>query len=445
MSRRKIVLDPGHGGQDRANRGPTGYIEADGVLDIALRLKPLLTKVFDVYLTREVDTTVPLYDRAKIANDWGVDLLISIHTNANSSAAQGIETFHSKIGEWGGLFHDEAKYIAQFVQEELVKATGLRDRGIKTRIIDRKDSPLYGMDYYAVIRRAKCPAIIIEAGFHSNPREEALLKTTDFRQKIAEAIALGLKKAYKEDDQDRLTFIIGEATATREQARAWLQQKAPDWGFLVDLYWDIASEYRIRPDIALCQACKETGFFRFGGIVQPWQNNFCGLGATGQVSDGNTPLLGADPNRVRFQKEVHGAIFIDRATGVEAHIQHLFAYATKENLPGGKVLLSPRFNLVKRGSAQYVEHLGAAENPSGVGWAYPGVDYGKSIVRDYLDRLLVYVAPPSPPPLNPEQTETIRELQSQVKQLQQELNQNQNELARYRQAVAAIQETVREL
>ncbi|NLC06863.1 MAG: hypothetical protein GX755_02675 [Syntrophomonadaceae bacterium] len=291
--------------------------------------------------------------------------------------------------------------------------------------------------------------MIIEAGFHTNPVEEAKLKTADFRQKVAEAIAAGLKKAYqvKGDDESNLTPIKGEAQATREQARAWLQQKAPDWVFLVDLYWDIAPAYGLRPEVALCQACKETGLFRFGGLVQPWQNNFCGLAATGQASDGNTPLYGADPNRVRFEKNVHGAIFIDRPTGVEAHLQHLFAYATDEPLPAGKVLLSPRFKLVKRGSAPFVEYLGAAENPAGVGWAYPGVDYGQSIVRDYLTLLLRTsppLSPPVAPPPDPSRGETIRELESRVSLLQQELTQVKDELAKYRQAVGAIQEIVKE-
>ena len=450
MSRKKIAIDPGHGGEDRVNRGPTGYVEADGVLDIALRLKRLLLDAFDVYLTRESDITVALNDRPAKANNWGADLLVSIHTNAASPEAQGVETWHSKNGEWGTVFQAEARQVALIVQEELVRATGLKDRGIKTRLVDRRDSPIYGLDYYAVIRRAKCPALIIEAGFHTNPLEEARLKTADFRQKVAEAIAAGLKKAYqvKGDDESNLTPIKGRAQATRDQAKTWLQQKAPDWVFLVDLYWDIAPAYGLRPEVALCQACKETGFFRFGGLVQPWQNNFCGLAATGQASDGDTPLYGAEPNRVRFEKNIHGAIFIDRPTGVEAHLQHLFAYASDEPLPAGKVLLSPRFKLVKRGSAPYVEYLGAAENPTGVGWAYPGVDYGQSIVRDYLTLLLRTsppVSPPFTPPQDPSRGETIRELEGRVNLLQQELGQVKDELTKYRQAVGAIQEIVKGL
>lgn len=165
-----------------------------------------------------------------------------------------------------------------------------------------------------------------------------------------------------------LTPILGEAVATLLQARAWLRAKNPDWVMMADLYYAIAPRYGVRPDVALAQACKETGFFRFGGLVQAEQNNFCGLGATGADNPGHS--------------------FPDRATGVEAHVQHLYAYATTEPLPAGITLVDPRFSLVKRGSAPYVEWLGASENPTGVGWAHPGVGYGASIVRDYLGPLI---------------------------------------------------------
>lgn len=192
----KIFIDPGHGGTDTANRGPTGYVEAHGVLDIALRLKELLATNYEVQLSRELDITLSLEGRANKANAWGADLFVSIHTNAASPEAKGIETWHSKNGEWGTAFQAEAKQVALIVQEELVKATGFKDRGIKTRLVDNPGSPIHGLDYYAVIRKAKCPAIIIEAGFHTNPQEEALLKTSEFRQKVAEAIAAGIRRAY---------------------------------------------------------------------------------------------------------------------------------------------------------------------------------------------------------------------------------------------------------
>ncbi len=236
---------------------------------------------------------------------------------------------------------------------------------------------------------------------------------------------LGLVQQHLQDEQpeqdDNLALITGQAVATREQARTWLNKKAPDWVLMADLYYSIAPKYNIRSDVALAQACKETGFFSYGGLVQPWQNNFCGLGATGQASDGKTPLNGADPERVRFEKGVHGAIFVDRATGVEAHIQHLYAYATKDDLPAGVILSDPRFTLVQRGTAKYVEHLGAGENPAGVGWAYPGHDYGKSIMRDYLKDLLTIKVPIEVLPQLP--AEDLTKLEERIERLEKVLDQ----------------------
>lgn len=194
----KIVIDPGHGGQDRSNRGPTGYIEADGVLDIGLKLRELLTKEgYTVKMTRETDTTVSLSERSRIANDWQGNLFISLHTNAAANpSANGIETFHSYNGVDGDRYRKEAKGVAEILQNRLVAETGLRDRGVKTRLVTAAGSSLYGRDYYAVIRATRMPSLIVEMGFHSNPEEEALLKTNSFRQKLAEGIVKAIKEAY---------------------------------------------------------------------------------------------------------------------------------------------------------------------------------------------------------------------------------------------------------
>jgi len=200
----KIVIDPGHGGQDRYNRGPTGYVEADGVLDIGIRLRKLLEEAgYTIKMTRDTDETVSLYNRSEMANEWGGNLFLSLHTNAAAtSSANGIEIFHSQNGLYGDQFYQESKKVAEIIQDELIEATGLKDRGTKTRLIKSTTSSIYGKDYYAVIRRTKMPSLIIEMGFHTNPEEEALLKTPEFRQKLAEAIAAGVKEAYPIEPPD---------------------------------------------------------------------------------------------------------------------------------------------------------------------------------------------------------------------------------------------------
>lgn len=226
----KIVIDPGHGGTDRANRGPTGYIEADGVLDIALRLKDILVENgYEVLLTREEDETVELYKRTEIANQWQGQLFISLHTNAGGTYANGIETFYSYNGEWGKRFFQEARRVAEIIQRRLVQATGLADRGIKTRLVKNSASSIYGKDYYAVIRRSKMPALITELGFHSNPTEEALLKTEGFRQKLADALAQGIKEAYPMERTEDLTNIEKKEINLKIHGRADTVE-----GFLID-------------------------------------------------------------------------------------------------------------------------------------------------------------------------------------------------------------------
>ncbi len=170
--------------------------------------------------------------------------------------------------------------------------------------------------------------------------------------------------------------IFGESVATSAQLRAILKKNNPMAPDLVDLYLEIGKEYGIRGDLAFCQAAKETGWWRFGNLVTPDQNNYCGLGATGSPATGDEDLRGANPNRVSFIEGKHGAYFRSPADGVEAQIQHLYAYATKNPLPKGKELVDPRFSLVPRGVATNWTDLNGR-------WAVPGTTYGQSIIADY--------------------------------------------------------------
>ncbi len=194
-------------------------------------------------------------------------------------------------------------------------------------------------------------------------------------------------------DVEPLISILGESEITRSAAKEFMSKMNPLYIDMVDFYYDIAPKYGIRADIALAQACKETGYFKYGGLVKAEQNNFCGLAATGVATTGFTDIRGADPTKVFFVEGGHGAYFIDRATGVEAHIQHLFAYVTNNSLPLGTMLLSPRFILVNRGCSPYVQYLGKEDNIYSnymSGWAVPGNGYGKSILNDYLAKMKMY-------------------------------------------------------
>ena len=158
--------------------------------------------------------------------------------------------------------------------------------------------------------------------------------------------------------------IMGNAEATQEQMVNYIRKNNPrpkltcSLEFLVKCYYDEAERENIRPDVALCQAIRETGFFRYGNDVKPDQNNFCGLGAVG--------------NRAG------GASFETAELGVRAHIQHLMAYASKE-LPSTDII-DPRYMAVMKfrpqhfGKSQYWTDLNGT-------WAIPGRDYGEGILR----------------------------------------------------------------
>ena len=187
--------------------------------------------------------------------------------------------------------------------------------------------------------------------------------------------------------------IQGENVATAEQLEAYLYSKTDyvqnmmakrytDRVFIgypeniAELYIEIGKKYNIRGDLAFAQAVKETGFFQFYGIVQPDQNNFCGLGATGVVNDGDELQNGVNPERAVYLPGVHGITFGTVADGVEAHIQHLYAYAAVDELPDGCELVDPRFKYINRGIAPLWTGLNGR-------WAVPGNGYGESIISDY--------------------------------------------------------------
>jgi N-acetylmuramoyl-L-alanine amidase len=217
-----IVLDPGHGGVEVGAIGPSGLQEKDLTLDLARRLKVLLERQgVTVVLTRDEDRVLPLDDRTAIANHNHAILFISIHLNASKrKSALGAETYFlataatdAEARTLAGLenkayespdaaaaaeatpatapdhglelilwdlaqnsYLAESSRLAEAIQTELNSATGVRDRGVR-------QAP------FRVLMGATMPAILIEAGFISNPEEEARFKDDAYKDKVAEAIA----------------------------------------------------------------------------------------------------------------------------------------------------------------------------------------------------------------------------------------------------------------
>ena len=190
----RVSEDPGHGGSDKSNRGPTGYIEADGVLDICKKLREelLSTGAFQVKLTREGDSSLGLRQRANIGADFTSDLFISVHTDAYNGKARGPVAFYS-------VDLPEDRALAARLTASIAKAFGVPDRGARTRPADPKSPGQSGAtasnpeDFYAVIDQAQdrgIPRVILlECLMHDNPLDEAILKTDSGRRTIARCIA----------------------------------------------------------------------------------------------------------------------------------------------------------------------------------------------------------------------------------------------------------------
>lgn len=175
----KILIDPGHGGHDPGAVGPTGLQEADVVLKISKELMYQLDLLgIDSELSRTDDSALGLSER--VHKSEGCDLMISIHANAATPQAEGIETVFAKGGP--------SKALANYIQQSMIKHfKGHKDRGLKM-------SP--SMDYprsLFVLTNAKVPTCLVEVEFISNPLKEQWLRSEETIGQIANALAQGIK------------------------------------------------------------------------------------------------------------------------------------------------------------------------------------------------------------------------------------------------------------
>ena len=211
---RSIIIDAGHGGKDPGAIGRTGLQEKVVVLDICKRIKKILQqRGFKVKMTRESDKFVSLKARTEIASRAAADLFVSVHANAaHVRSAYGFETFSApdlgfvdriatqrKINE-GLMFSNlsikkNALNVERIVSDMLYEHKQSESKllakqiGQKTaKLIKAKNRGAKKARFY-VLRNTLIPAILVEVGFLSNPKEEKLLKKKTYRQKIARSLA----------------------------------------------------------------------------------------------------------------------------------------------------------------------------------------------------------------------------------------------------------------
>jgi N-acetylmuramoyl-L-alanine amidase len=216
LSVRRVVLDAGHGGKDiGATR--MDIVEKDVTLDIGERLRRKLEQSgFEVIVTRTDDSTIPLRDRAQLANESRADIFVSIHVNSiiKHTSSRGIETYYlgptndptlTKLaaaenigsgysmadlrrlldGVYADARRDESRLLATTVQEKLYSRLRGADPGLENWGIKRAP--------FVVLVATDMPAILAEVGCISNPKEVKMLGTEKYRQEIADALFDGIQ------------------------------------------------------------------------------------------------------------------------------------------------------------------------------------------------------------------------------------------------------------
>jgi len=246
---RTIVLDPGHGGDETGAIGPSGVAEKDLTLLLARTLQSRLRSRLPVrvVLTRNEDTDLPLASRTAIANQNKADLFLSIHLNSAAGVhaqAGGAETYflslqasderaaqaaktENRVADTDAdasedaddLLYDlqlilwdlaqshhlsESQRLARLIQEELNNTLGLRDRGVK-------QAP------FRVLMGAAMPAVLVELGFLSNPREERRLQDPAYRAQLVDALVRAISR-YRVLVEDRGVSAAGGSASSTESA-----------------------------------------------------------------------------------------------------------------------------------------------------------------------------------------------------------------------------------
>jgi N-acetylmuramoyl-L-alanine amidase len=212
----RIVIDAGHGGHDTGTIGPTGLMEKDLCLDVALRLGKIIEQRLpgaDVVYTRSDDTFIPLEERTNIANQAKADLFISIHANSSQDhAARGIETYYLNLkGSAEAMevaarenataqegVHDLQDLVKKIAQTEKIEESKEFAEDIQDSLSKRIPKPGKMKNRgvrkapFVVLIGADMPSILTEISFLSNPADEQLLKKPEQRQKVAEGLYQGV-------------------------------------------------------------------------------------------------------------------------------------------------------------------------------------------------------------------------------------------------------------
>src|SRR6266568_4989843 len=169
-----VVIDAGHGGFDRGGIPRQLVQEKTMNLDVAQRLKAVLTAYgYRVVMTRDSDVFVPLGTRVAIANSYRNAIFVCIHFNAaRRGSASGIETY---------FYSSQSLPLASAIHYYVAGGAPSSNRGVRRR------------GFY-VLRRTTIPSVLVECGFLTNAAEANYAQSADYRQKLAEEIGRGVRE-----------------------------------------------------------------------------------------------------------------------------------------------------------------------------------------------------------------------------------------------------------
>ena len=178
--RPRIIIDPGHGGDDPGTIGIGGFREKDVVLPISLDVAEILRKQdIEVIMTRDTDHFISLQGRTDMANDIDADLFVSIHANAINLSrpdVNGLETY----------YYNDGKRLAEVIHWSILNGVNIDNRGIRRA-------------RFYVLRHSAMPAVLVEVGFLTGAIDSSRLKDPDHRRQMAEAIANGIVQYIKQN------------------------------------------------------------------------------------------------------------------------------------------------------------------------------------------------------------------------------------------------------
>lgn len=361
----KIILSAGHGAGKDHNRGALYYNEGDNNYYYSLELKKELETYEGVVVDlvrKNINDNPSLAERSAMGK--GYDLYCSIHSNAvDNSSVRGTEVWDS--------VEKPNKALAKAICDATAVLFNHNNRGVKYK----EGQP--GYNWYGELRFNKAKsAMIVENGFHTNAQDCIFFKNN--HKKLSEVQATAIANHYGLRKKSASGFpIISKANASVEQMKAWAKNKGANPLFidLAPIFFDVSVKTGINPLVTYCQSAKETGYMKFGGVLNASFNNPCGL---------KTNAGGGDKDPDAHQR------FKSWEEGIQAQVDHLALYAGAEGYPKTNTPDPRHFNFIK-GTALTVQELGGK-------WA-PSSSYGEEIVK-MINELIA-----TPEPIIPKESE----------------------------------------